>query len=52
LEPEKVATRNIFSSHPRGANTPVRITDDNYRGGGGKKLYPISKDECKPIEQG
>lgn len=52
LEPGRVAARKNFSSHPGGADTPARITGDSYKGGGGRKRYPISGDECKPIEQG
>ncbi len=33
LEPRKVALRNNFSSYPRGAGTPVWITDDSYKDG-------------------
>ena len=34
LEPGRVAPRKNFSSHPGGANTPARITDDSYKGDG------------------
>lgn len=40
LEPGRVAARKNFSSHPGGADTSARITDDSYKGGGGKKGTP------------
>lgn len=52
LESGRVAARKNFSFYPGGADTPARITDDSYKGAGGRKRYPISGDECKPIERG